>query len=128
MLRCEYQEKCWETPTSTQETTLRDSRQANPTELLARWPSHHRVQRMLSNHGDATSRRNACANNMGVRSCEAGGGPGIAKRVACFASKFHRRGNGSVASTTYRSHQALGGMAGIVPGAAVATTVVRVIF
>jgi hypothetical protein len=44
--------------------------------------------------------RNASAKNMGVRSCGAGGGPGIAVRVACSASKFHWQGNGSVASTT----------------------------
>ena len=72
--------------------------------------------------------RNASAKNMGVRSSGAGGGPGIEIRVACFVSKFHRRESGSVASTTCRSHQARGGMAGILPGAAVATTVVRVIF
>jgi hypothetical protein len=49
MLKCDHKKNLRETSTFAQETALQGARQADPTELLARWSSQHGMQPMLPN-------------------------------------------------------------------------------
>jgi hypothetical protein len=55
MLGCDPKKNRLETNPLAEEEALQGSRQANSTQLLARWSSKHGVLRMLSNKGSATA-------------------------------------------------------------------------